>query len=277
MRDLRGRNAILTGASRGLGVTIARTLAREGINLALAARSKDDLERVRDEVVGLGVKAISVPTDVTDREALGALVRQATDELGPTDILVNNAGVEYVAPFHEYPPDDIESVVNVNLLAPMLLTRFVLPGMIERGRGQVVFVASLAGKGGFPCEAPYAATKSALITFNQTLRAELVDTPIGCSAVAPGFVADDGMYARLAEGGIKAPRMLGTTTPGKVADAVLKAIRSNPAELIVNPTPMRPLLALAEVFPGLIAPVQKWLGVTEFARRSARAVDEGPV
>lgn len=272
MKELRGMNAILTGASRGLGVLIARTLAKEGVNLALAARSAEALEKVRGDTAATGVKVVSIPTDVGDRAQLEALVSRAEMELGPVDILVNNAGIEATYAYEEYPPDEITRLLEVNLTAPMLLVRMLLPGMLERGRGHIVNVASLAGKGGFPCQAPYAASKSALVMFTHTLRAELEDSPVGCSVVCPGFVADEGMYADMVrDTGVKASRVLGESKPQAVADAVIKAIHRDASELIVNPTPMRPVLVMAQLFPDTTARIHKVLGVTALARRVAAA------
>lgn len=278
MEQLRGTNAILTGASRGIGVHVARALAREGVNLALAARSADDLDRVRSEVTGMGVKAVSIPTDVSDRAQLESLVERATSELGPPDILVNNAGIEAPHAYQDYPPDEIEALITINLLAPMLLSRLVLPGMLERGRGHIVVMASLAGKGAFPYEAPYSASKAGLVKFVHTLRSELIDEPVSCSAVCPGFVSDEGMYQRfLEEAKLSAPKALGTSTPEKVADAVIKAIRKDATELFVNPSPMRPITVFQEMFPDTGARILKLLGVTDFSRRATEARGGGRV
>jgi short-subunit dehydrogenase len=270
IKDLRGTNAILTGASRGLGIPIALALANEGVNLTLAARSAEGLEKVRASVEERGVRAIVVPTDVADRAQLDALVETSQRELGPTDILVNNAGIEATYPYDEYPPDEIEKLIEVNLTAPMLLTRIVLPGMLDRGRGHIVQIASLAGKGGFSLQAPYAASKSALIMFSHCLRAELVDSPVDCSAVCPGFVADEGMYADMVtQTGVKASRLLGESSPEKVAKAVIKAIKRGSSELFVNPAPMRPVIILGQMFPDVVPRVLKVFGVTALARRVA--------
>ena len=270
MKDLAGANAILTGASRGLGVLIADALAKEGVNLALAARSADALEKVRGDVEASGVRAVSIPTDVGDRGQLRSLVEAAERELGPVDILVNNAGIEATYRYDEYPVDEIAQLLEVNLTAPMLLTRMVLPGMLQRRWGHIVQIASLAGKGGFPCQAPYAASKAALVMFTHTLRAELADSPVGCSVICPGFVADEGMYADMVrDTGVSASRILGVSKPEAVADAVIKAIKRDASELIVNPSPMRPLLALSQMFPDVGAGILKMLGVTALARRVA--------
>jgi short-subunit dehydrogenase len=272
LKDLRGCNAILTGASRGLGTLMADALAAEGINVALAARSKEGLDSVRSAIAHHDVKAVCVPTDVTDEEQLDRLVATASSELGPIDILVNNAGIEATHPFDEYPPEEIVRLIEVNLTAPMLLTRKVLPGMLRRERGHIVNISSLAGKGGFPFQAPYASTKAALIMFTHTLRQELVDTHIGCSVVCPGFVADEGMYADMQrKSGVKASRLLGVSKPEKVAEAVVKAIKTNASELIVNPAPMRPVLAMSQLFPDVAPRVAKTFGVISLARRVVAA------
>lgn len=269
MKELRGRNVILTGASRGLGVHIARALAREGTNLALAARSADALEEVCEEVQSLGVKAVAIPTDLTDAAQVATLAEETERALGSVDILVNNAGVERTAPYEEYPLEKITAAVEVNLLAAMLLTRAVLPGMLARGRGHIVNMSSLAGKIGFPCQTPYAATKAGLVMFTHSLRAELVDTAVEASVVCPGFVADAGMYVRREKTHESAPKLLMPTTTDKVVAAVLKALKQGAAELIVNPLPMRPLIILREVVPGITPYMHKAVGTTDFGREAA--------
>lgn len=258
---------------------MADALAAEGINVVLAARSRDGLEKVRSDIAHRDVKVVCAPTDVTDASQLDALVTTASNELGPIDILVNNAGIEATHPFDDYPPDEMIRLIEVNLTAPMLLTRKVLPGMLRRERGHIVNVASLAGKGGFPYQAPYAASKAALIMFTHTLRTELVDTPIGCSVICPGFVGEEGMYAQMErDTGVRASRLLGVSRPEKVAEAVVKALKTNASELIVNPSPMRPVIAMSQLFPDTAPRVLKSLGVLKLARRivAAQAKAEEP-
>ena len=148
MRELRGKKAIVTGASRGIGVNIALRLAERGVNLALVARSAEGLQRVKDAVEALGVKAVALAADIGELEGLRGLVERATRELGPLDLLVNNAGVIPAGRFHELGAEEHERAMAVNLLGPMRLVRLVLPGMIARGRGHILNVASLAGMGG---------------------------------------------------------------------------------------------------------------------------------
>ena len=216
-------NAIVTGASRGLGVHIARALAISGVNIAVAARSAQQLEAVGAGLVSLGVKAVAIRADVTVAAERQGLVDRAAAELGPIDILVNNAGTELFSRYTDLDPTEIEAMVNLNLTAPLLLIRAVLPGMLDRGRGHIVNLSSAAGKVATPFEAVYSATKFGLVGATHALRAEHLGSPVGFSVVCPGFVRQDGMYARYEAQGLTVPLLVGTTTPQKVASAVLKA------------------------------------------------------
>jgi short-subunit dehydrogenase len=191
--------------------------------------------------------------------------------LGPIDVLVNNAGVEAIGAFTTYTREELTSMVDVNLTAPLLLTHRLTPGMLERGRGHVVFIASVAGKVGPAFNEPYAATKAGLVGLTQSLRAEYLHAPVGFSVVCPGFIAGDGMYARMAEQGHRSNRVMGETTTEKVAEAVLRAIRDDRAEILESGAPIRPLLALAQLAPGLVERLAPRFGVTELFRGVAAA------
>src|SRR5207245_101280 len=144
MRDLSGRTAIVTGASRGIGRYIVRALAAERMNPVLAARSAEALQAARSEAEAGGGRALAVPSDVTRRADLEGLVSAATREFGTVDVLVNNAGVLSLFPYERLQLDAIERELQVNLLAPMLLARLVLPGMLQQRRGHVVNISSMA-------------------------------------------------------------------------------------------------------------------------------------
>lgn len=266
MKNLKGCNAVVTGASRGLGRHIAQTLAGEGVNIALVARSAAALQKVSKEVESSGVKTAVIPADLTDSDQIRLAAEKSEKLLGPIDILVNNAGVEHIAPFEEYPPDEIVKVVELNLMAAMLLSRQFLQGMLKRGRGHIVNMASLAGKTGIPYQTPYATTKAGLVMFSQSLRTELKNEPVGVSVICPGFVADEGMYANMEKAGAKAPRLLKPTTVEKVTEAVVRSIKKDLAEVVVNPLPMRPGFLLREMFPGIVPYIHQIIGSTEFVR-----------
>src|SRR5947209_4134791 len=137
------QTAIVTGASRGIGPLVARALAKEGINLVLAARSALELEQVAADIRTTGVQVLTVPTDVTDREARSALVTTAERTFGAIDVLVNNAGGDPQREFHNYTADEIEAIIQLNLTAPVELTRLLLPGMAARKQGHIVNISSI--------------------------------------------------------------------------------------------------------------------------------------
>ena len=163
MQDLIGTNALVTGASGGIGPHIVRALARAGVNVAVSGRRADALEALVAELGTTAVRAEAVPADLGDPRDAEPLIERAESQLGPIDVLINNAGVEFAAAFESQPPEELRATIEINLCAPLLLTRRVLPGMLERGRGHVVFIASLAGKAPTPYEAVYAASKAGLI------------------------------------------------------------------------------------------------------------------
>lgn len=269
MKTLQGRTALVTGASGGLGTHLARRLARERMNVAVSGRREDALEAVAAELGELGVKSVAVAADLSDLSATDALVDSVEARLGPIDVLVNNAGVESIGAFTSYTREELTSSVNVNLTAPLLLTHRITPGMLERGRGHVVFISSVAGKVGPAFSEPYAATKAGLVGLTQSLRAEYLNAPVGFSVICPGFIAGDGMYARMVQDGHSSNRMLGETTTEKISDALVRAIREDCAEIIESGTPIRPMLALGQLAPGLIERVAPKLGITEMFRRVA--------
>ncbi len=265
MRTLAGQSALVTGTSRGIGPVIARALAGAGVRLALTARDRTGLERV---AAGLGAPEGTthaiIPADLRHQMQRERLVAEAEQRLGGIDILVNNAAIESAGAFLSADAATLAETIETNLTAPVQLTRLVLPGMLARGRGHVVSLASLAGKKGTPYNAVYSATKAGLIEWTHALRIELGTEPISLSVICPGYVTTVGMFARF---GIVAPRSLGSCTPEQVADAVLRAVRHDRAELIVNSMPVRPLLALNALWPGLGDRWMTRLGITAFQQR----------
>ena len=270
MEQLRGRNALLTGAAGGIGGYIAPALAREGVNLVLSDLPSASVEDRIETVRALGVGAEAVPADLTDTAGLEALLRGAEEAIGPIDILVNNAGLEFQGPFEGQTREELEAIVSVNLLALMELTRLAVPGMLERGRGHVLNLASMAGKSPFPYLASYCATKHAVVGLTHSLRAEHRFDPVGFSAICPGLVGRVGMYSRIEDQITNRPGMR-PVPPEAVAAAVVKAIREDRAELLVNSIPARPLATLAATAPGTVAKLLGSEQVMESAREAARA------
>lgn len=229
--DLRNRHALVTGGSRGIGPHIGRALLRRGARVTLAARTEEDLERVRAE---LGSERVALaPGDVTDPGGRDAILAAAEAAHGPLEVLVNNAGTERVCRFTENSSQDVTRIVGLNLDATIQLTRLAVPGMLERRRGQVVNISSLAGKAAAPFNVVYSATKWGLVGFSYSLRAELRGSGVGVSVICPGYVEREGMFSRHRDTSV--PRASGTlTTPEKVGAAVVKAVEGNRAEIVVS-------------------------------------------
>ena len=182
------QTAIVTGASHGIGPFIAKTLAKEGINLVLAARSALELEQVAADIRPTGVQVLTVPTDVTDREARSTLVTEALRTFGSVDVLVNNAGGDPQREFHRYTADDVEAVIRLNLTAPIELTRLLLPGMLQRKRGHIVNISSMGGHMGFPHTEVYSACKDGLIGFTRVLRGDYRSAGVSSSVLILGSI-----------------------------------------------------------------------------------------
>jgi short-subunit dehydrogenase len=249
MDALAGRTAIVTGASSGIGLCVAKALAREGMNLVLAARSGDKLERAAAEIGG---QAVAMPTDVADVADLNRLVDRTLATFDSIDVLVNNAGIETYFPYHELDVHDIVRTVEVNLTATLVLTRLVLPHMLSAGRGRVVNMSSTAGMHGPAYGAAYGASKSGMIAFTESLRAEYRGSGVSASVICPGFTNAGGMYERMKRQiGRGTPALMGSTSAAAVASAVVRAIRGDLPQVVVNWPPVRPAVVLAQAFPTL--------------------------
>ena len=253
MHDLKDKTAIVTGASRGIGIYIAQALAQERMKLILVARSVPELEKVAERLRQEGQQVLAVPTDVTDPAALEALVEAARREFGTVDVLVNNAGGETFGAYDRLAWEDVDKTLQVNLTAPMRLTHLVLPGMLAQGRGHIVNISSLAARNAAVNQEPYCASKAGLWGFTVALRASYRECGVSASVICPGFIKEVGMFQRLQDAtGVKTPFFYSASSPEKVASAVVRAIKQDLPEVIVNPVPVRPFLALKTLFPRLI-------------------------
>jgi short-subunit dehydrogenase len=237
MRELVGRTALLTGASSGLGPVIARRLHREGVRFVLSARREPELQRLARELVGSRVV-------VADLARRGEAERLAA-EAGPVDILIANAGLPVSGLLTELEVAHIDHGLDVNLRSAIVLTRLLLPGMLERHAGHVVLMASVAGQMPGLRNSVYNATKFGLRGFGHALRLELRGTGVGASLISPSYVSEAGMWA---DAGQRSPFEV---SPDRVAEAVVKAIREDSAEITVAPFVARFGGRFALVAPGL--------------------------
>jgi short-subunit dehydrogenase len=275
--DLTGSTAIVTGGSRGIGPYIAEALARQGARIALVARSEPELQANVRKLSEAGGEVIAVPADITSAQARRELIETVERTLGPVDVLVNNAGGDLQREFHNLTEDEVQGLLELNLTSAILLTRLVLPGMLERGRGHVVNVSSMAGRVSFPYTEAYAAAKDGLIAFTRVLRADYRGRGVSASTLILGPVGEAGVGVRTAEAvGIKLPPV-GLVSPAKIGKVTVRAIRRDKAELAVLPGPGRLLRAAMDRFPGLGPALNRASGtkktmrtVAEYREREAR-------
>lgn len=226
-QPLEGKVAIVTGAGRGLGRAIAVALADAGADVALAARSKNQLEAAAAEVERRGRRAIAVPTDVTDADAVQQLVDATLDGLGRLDILVNNSGVLDSVPLLEQEPEAWDRVLSTNLRGTYLATRAAGARMVEQGSGKVVNIASNFAFTGVANHAAYCASKAAVVAFTRAMAVEWARHGVQVNALAPGYFATD-MNA-----GLRAD-----------PDALAKVLRAVPARRMGRPDELSSWLVL---------------------------------
>ena len=267
--------ALVTGASRGIGPFIARSLAEAGYSLVLTGRSASELEVLADDLRAKGTTAVALARDLTVAEDVEALVRTAEREVGRVDVLVNNAGGDPQREFDDMTWAENDAIFQLNLIAPMRLTHLLVPGMLERGRGHIVNISSIAGRVGFPYTEAYAAAKDGLMGFTRVLRNDYRSRGVSASVVVLGAIRDAGQGRRTADQlGMKMPAM-GTSPAKAVGKAVVAAIEKDRAEIVVMPGPGRLIKALMDLFPSMGPAMNQATGanatmrsVIEFRRRS---------
>ncbi|KOX22978.1 oxidoreductase [Saccharothrix sp. NRRL B-16348] len=254
-----GSTVLVTGATGGIGHSIARVLAGRGAKLVLTGRKVAELERLADEVGG---RALAV--DLAEAGAVERLVEEA----GAVDVLVANAALPASGALADFTAEQVKRALAVNLEAPIALTHGLLPSMVAAGRGHVVLVGSLSGKVASAHASLYNATKFGLRGFALGVREELHGSGVGVSIVQPGFVRDAGMFA---DTGAKPPAGMRTVSPEQVAAGVVRAVERNLAEVNVAPAELRAMSLLGGAFPAFSSALQRRMSNDELMKRMSVA------
>jgi uncharacterized protein len=251
--DLVSGNVLITGATGGIGRAIARAFAARGARLTLTGRKVDVLEPLARDVAGRALAC-----DLSSRDDVDRLIAAA----GDVDVLVANAALPASGALTELTQEQIDRMIEVNLRAPVALARALAPKMIERRGGHMVFISSLSGKAASASSSIYSATKFGLRGFALGLREDMRPYGVGVSVVLPGFIRDAGMFA---DAEVELPRGVGTRSPEEVADAVIRAVERNRAEVEVAPLSVRLGASLAGLAPQVAAGVGRRLGSEKIA------------
>ncbi len=250
---LSGKTVLLTGATGGIGQATARRLHAAGAQLILTGRRTAVLDPLAREV-----GAQSLVIDLADRDAVAHLARECAE----VDVLVANAALPASGPLRSFTPEEIDRALDVNLRAPMVLSRHFAETLSGRGSGHIVFISSLSGKTGQGGAAVYSATKFGMRGFAQGLRGDLAAKGVGVSCVFPGFIRDAGMFH---ESGTQLPKGVGTSTPEEVAGGVISAIEQNRFEVDVAPVGMRVMTSVASLAPATAAKITARFGGAKIA------------
>jgi short-subunit dehydrogenase len=256
--QLEGKRVLLSGATGGLGRAIAEALAAKGAKLVLSSRRKKELEEIARSLPGGARRHKVIVADLAKAGAADKLVADA----GDIDILVANAALPGTGRLETFSKDELARALRVNLESPIMMARALAPKLAEKGEGHLVFTASLAGKVGSPRSSIYNATKFGLRGFAFGLREDLHPLGVGVSIVSPGFVREAGMFH---DADSSPPPGLGTTTPKKVAKAVIRAIRRNRVEITVAPRRQRFVTEIGYRHPGVAARIQRSGGAEKIA------------
>jgi short-subunit dehydrogenase len=265
MKSIAGKTVLLTGASGGIGTFITRALVKEHATVVAVSRSEDKLQQICNEINTLGGRCISITFDISKVEELPILVNQVNQLAGHIDVVINNAAIEKYRPFQNYTLDDIQSILTTNLISGMELTRLILPSMIARNSGHIVNIASGSGKKGAPYNSIYSASKAGLIMWTDAMRQELAETKIGVSVVCPGYTAA-GMFFAF---GQPAPKLARVSQPTEVAGAVIKAIKQNQPEVMLDGPLTRLLFSNIQLFPEFGDKIFRWIGVNRLNKTCA--------
>lgn len=247
--NITGKHILITGAGGGIGALLARALAKKGGVLLLADRQLEPLEKLRAEIAASGGEAGVAVADLLREEAPQQLADAAVRELGEVDILVNLAGILSFSLFQNESAQSIERLWRINVIAPMQLTRILLPQMLARGSGKIVNIGSVFGSIGFAYFANYSANKFAVRGFSQALRRELEGTGVGVTYIAPRYTRtpiNAGAVSRMSEA-----LKMNMDDPGVVAENIVHAIETDAKERYIG-FPESLFVRVNAVLPGVV-------------------------
>ncbi|TFE01666.1 3-ketoacyl-ACP reductase [Jeotgalibacillus salarius] len=191
MQNLKGKKAIITGGSRGIGAATAIELAKEGVDIGIVGRSKENLQSIKNKLDEYGVTVVTAAADVSYEDDIQRAVKELTDKLGHVDILVNNAGVGAYGEFLELTTEDWNNVLQTNVMGIVHTTKAVLPGMIERQTGDIINISSMSGLKGTKGSSAYSASKFAVNGLTESLMQEVRPHNIRVSTITPSLVETD--------------------------------------------------------------------------------------
>lgn len=258
-----GKVAVIAGGSRGLGLVLARRLAREGASVVLLARDAAELDRARSELEAVTPNVLTIPCDVTNREAVQKAIDEAASKFGRIDILINNAGTIQVGPVENMTIRDFEDAMAVHVYAPLYASLAAAPHMRRQGSGRIVNISSIGGKIAVPHLLPYCTSKFALVGLSDGLRAELRKDNIYVTTVCPGLMRTGSPPNALFKGQHEkeyAWFAVGDAMPGSSMSAewaarrILEACRRGAARLIVG-GPAKMAWLGYELMPGVAAAI----------------------
>jgi short-subunit dehydrogenase len=253
---------LTTGASSGIGRETALACARRGASTVLVARRLDRLEEVAREVEAAGGKALCIKADVSREEEVTRMVTEVMDRFGRIDVLINNAGIGLYARVEETTPEQFNKLWSVNFLGTLFCTQAVLPVFRRQNSGHIITVSSMTGRRGSAMKAAYAATKFAQVGFMESLRMELLGTPIHCTIVFPGSTNTE-FYQKIENPGNREIRYYGPVQSAtKIAEAIVRCIEKPRAEVITQRMG-RLQLALQAISPAFV----DWLVKTTVKRK----------
>lgn len=187
--SLEGKVALITGAAYGVGFSIAEAYAKAGAKIAFNCRSQKNLDQALADYAALGIEAKGYICDVSDEEAVNAMVTQIEQDLGTIDVLVNNAGIIKRIPMIEMSAEEFRQVVDIDLTAQFIVAKAVLPGMMKKGHGKIVNICSLTSEFGRETVSAYAAAKGGLKMLTRNIASEYGEYNIQCNAIGPGYIA----------------------------------------------------------------------------------------